>query len=324
MPQTDEGEVQVTAELPVGTRIERAEDIASGSSRCSARVRQGAGRHHHPGGRRRRVRRRQRQPDAGHHSPRAESRARRARAIRSRTDLRQLVGVIPGVIITTRASGGNQPMTRLLGGGGGGGGAAAATAVWRSRFAATTSARRQRLAVAAKALMDKVPEVRNAQIGREEGRPELAIRVDRPKAALLGLSVTSVASTHPHEHRRHAGGVLPRARQGVPDHRPAARGGSRPRRRRQRRADLHAAGTGAAGEEPARRCATRRGRPRSSARTSSASLRVNAEPQVRAQRRRQGRQGPAAGSARVAGLPGRLRRRGRSSRPRRSSSCSGC
>ncbi len=28
MPQTDEGEVQVTAELPVGTRAERAEEVA--------------------------------------------------------------------------------------------------------------------------------------------------------------------------------------------------------------------------------------------------------------------------------------------------------
>ena len=28
MPQTDEGEVRVTAELPVGTRAERAEEVA--------------------------------------------------------------------------------------------------------------------------------------------------------------------------------------------------------------------------------------------------------------------------------------------------------
>jgi HAE1 family hydrophobic/amphiphilic exporter-1 len=33
------------------------------------------------------------------------------------------------------------------------------------------------------------------RIGREEGRPELAVRVDAPKAALLGLSVTGVANT---------------------------------------------------------------------------------------------------------------------------------
>jgi HAE1 family hydrophobic/amphiphilic exporter-1 len=43
--------------------------------------------------------------------------------------------------------------------------------------------------------MDKVPEVRNARVSREEGRPELAIQVDRPKAALLGLTVTNVADS---------------------------------------------------------------------------------------------------------------------------------
>ena len=39
------------------------------------------------------------------------------------------------------------------------------------------------------------PGIADARIGREEGRPELAVRVDRPKAALLGLTVTSVANT---------------------------------------------------------------------------------------------------------------------------------
>jgi HAE1 family hydrophobic/amphiphilic exporter-1 len=43
--------------------------------------------------------------------------------------------------------------------------------------------------------MDSTPEVRNARVSRDEGRPELAIQVDRPKAALLGLSVTDVAES---------------------------------------------------------------------------------------------------------------------------------
>ena len=43
--------------------------------------------------------------------------------------------------------------------------------------------------------MDRVPEIRNARVGRDDGRPELAIQVDRPKAALLGLSVTGVANS---------------------------------------------------------------------------------------------------------------------------------
>ena len=44
-------------------------------------------------------------------------------------------------------------------------------------------------------MLRDTPGVANPQIGREEGRPELAIRVDRPKAALLGLSVLGVANT---------------------------------------------------------------------------------------------------------------------------------
>jgi hydrophobic/amphiphilic exporter-1 (mainly G- bacteria), HAE1 family len=40
-----------------------------------------------------------------------------------------------------------------------------------------------------------MPEVRDVRIGRDDGRPELAILVDRPKAALLGLSVSNVASS---------------------------------------------------------------------------------------------------------------------------------
>ena len=64
-------------------------------------------------------------------------------------------------------------------------------------------------------------------LGRDEGRPELAVRVDRAKAALLGLTVTGVANTI----RTNVAGTqaahVPRARQRVPDHRPAARGGPR-------------------------------------------------------------------------------------------------
>jgi HAE1 family hydrophobic/amphiphilic exporter-1 len=100
---------------------------------------------------------------------------------------RQLASVIPGVIITTRASGGNQQANRLMGGGG------------DSRIAVEILGddlqQAQRVAQDAKSVMDRVPEVRNARVGRDEGRPELAVQVDRPKAALFGLSVTGVANS---------------------------------------------------------------------------------------------------------------------------------
>ena len=39
------------------------------------------------------------------------------------------------------------------------------------------------------------PGIADSRVGREEGRPEIAVRVDRDKAAMLGLTVTGVANT---------------------------------------------------------------------------------------------------------------------------------
>ena len=185
MPQADEGEVSVSAELAVGTRIERAHDVAlrleslineyvpekdivitqaggggfmgGGSNRTSATIRL---------------------------KPK-EERQRSSEQI-ARDLNRQLTGVIPGVIISTRASGGNFQLNRIMGGG-------------DSRLSLEIRGddlqQARDISQAAKNVMDKVPEVRNARISREEGRPELAIDVDRPKAALLGLSVTNVADS---------------------------------------------------------------------------------------------------------------------------------
>ena len=52
-----------------------------------------------------------------------------------------------------------------------------------------------RLARNARNLLESVDGVTDVEVAREEGRPELAVDVDRPKAALLGLSVSDVAST---------------------------------------------------------------------------------------------------------------------------------
>ena len=86
----------------------------------------------------------------------------------------------------------------------------------RRRAAARAGARRT--------LLDSTPGIADARLGRDEGRPELAVRVDRPKAALLGLTVDRRREHDPHERRRHAGGDVPREGQRVSDHRPAARG----------------------------------------------------------------------------------------------------
>ncbi len=188
MPATDEGEVTVTAELPVGTRIERAQDVAlrleslipeyvkeadalitnagsgggpmgGSASRTSAQIRLVA----------------------------KTGRKRSSEEIAQGLN-RQLAGVIPGVIIQTRASGGNQQMTRLMSGGTG-------DSRLSLEIRGDDLADAQRLAVAAKNMMDGIPEIRNARIGRDDGRPELALQIDRPKAAVLGLTVNNVANS---------------------------------------------------------------------------------------------------------------------------------
>ena len=186
MPVTDEGEIQVNAELPVGTRIERAQDVAQRLESLLPEyvkeqdtiITQAGGGGGFGGGSASRTQATIRLV------PKAE-RTRSSEEI-ARTLNTQLAGVIPGVIITTRASGGNRAMDRLLGGG-------------DSRLALEIRgddlAEAQRVSIDAKAIMDKVAEVRDVRISRDDGRPELAILVDRPKAALLGLSVSNVADS---------------------------------------------------------------------------------------------------------------------------------
>jgi len=192
MPQADEGEVMVSAELPVGSRIERNEDVAL---RLESFAKQyvpelidvttqagGGGGFGGGGG-----------PGGGGGSRTSmtirlvpkDERTRSSEQI-ARDLNRELASAIPGVIITTRASGGNQQANRLMGSG-------------DSRIALEILGddlqTAQRTALAAKNVMDKVPEIRNARVGRDEGRPELAVQVDRPKAALFGLSVTGIANS---------------------------------------------------------------------------------------------------------------------------------
>src|SRR4029078_1480798 len=53
----------------------------------------------------------------------------------------------------------------------------------------------RRIALDARALMEGTPGLADVNIGREEGRPEIAVRVDRPKAAIVGLAGSWGATT---------------------------------------------------------------------------------------------------------------------------------
>jgi hydrophobic/amphiphilic exporter-1 (mainly G- bacteria), HAE1 family len=104
-------------------------------------------------------------------------------------DLRRQLSGIPGVIVRANASGGNNQLNRLLSGGNQGGGRLSL----EIRGESLEDARK--VAMAAKDLLDSTPGVADARLGRDEGRPELAVQVDRAKAALLGISATTVANT---------------------------------------------------------------------------------------------------------------------------------
>ena len=185
MPQADEGEVSVDAELPVGTRIERTHAMIE---RLEAMIREStpeatmlisnAGGGGFGGG----------STARGSINVRLVPRTERERSSDEiAQDLRRRLAGMPGVIIRARPSGGNFQMNRLLGGGGSG------RLALEIRGHDLDDARR--VAIAARNVMEQTPGIADVRIGRDEGRPELSIRVDRPKAALLGLSVSSVAET---------------------------------------------------------------------------------------------------------------------------------
>ncbi len=187
MPQTDEGEVTVDAELPVGTRIERTEAvlirleelIRASVPEAEAIISNGGGGGFGFG------------PSGTHRGSLQIRLVARDARLRSNEqiaqDLRRQLSGLPGVITRARASGGNFVLNRILGGSGEG------RLALEIRGHDLADARR--LALQAKSLMETTPGIADVRIAREEGRPELAIHVDRPKAALLGLSVTDVANT---------------------------------------------------------------------------------------------------------------------------------
>ncbi len=104
-------------------------------------------------------------------------------------DLRRQLSGIPGVIVRANASGGNNQLNRFLSGGNNDGGRLSL----EIRGESLQDARK--IALAAKDVLDATPGVADARLGRDEGRPELAVLVDRSKAALLGVSAAAVAET---------------------------------------------------------------------------------------------------------------------------------
>jgi multidrug efflux pump subunit AcrB len=175
--------------------------------------------------------------------------------------LRRDLSGLPGVVVRARPSGG-QRMRGM-----GGGGESRLSVEIRGHDLEESS----RLARDVKAMMDITPGIADSQLQREDGRPELAVRVDRDKAALLGLTVTGVANTI----RTNLAGTQAAMFRDAGNEYPIVvrlRESDRGRHQLDRqRAAQHAVRPGAAGEERHERRARPRAPCRSSGRTRSAS-----------------------------------------------------
>src|SRR5262245_12350461 len=200
MPQTDEGEVNINAELAVGTRVERTEEALL---RLEDMVRErvpeavtiitnggGGGNNWNGGG----------GNGGGGSTHRGQIRVMLVpRGQRSRTNeqiaisLRRELQGLPGVAVRANPAGGNNQIMRFLSGGGNNNQGGSSRLQVEIRGHDLDDARR--VAQDVRKVMEDTPGVADVQVGREEGRPEIAVRVDRPKAAMLGMSVGSVATT---------------------------------------------------------------------------------------------------------------------------------
>jgi HAE1 family hydrophobic/amphiphilic exporter-1 len=194
MPQTDEGEVNINAELAVGTRVERTEEALL---RLEDMVRErvpeavtiltngGGGGNNFGGG------------GGGGSTHRGQIRVMLVpRDERTRTNediaiaLRRELQGIPGVAVRANPAGGNNQIMRFLSGGGQNNQGGSSRLQVEIRGHDLDDARR--VAQEVRTVMEETNGVADVSVGREEGRPEIAVRVDRPKAAMLGMSVGSV------------------------------------------------------------------------------------------------------------------------------------
>lgn len=180
MPATDQSEVQVNLELAVGTRLEltdqaarSVEDVifkkvpeattvltsvggggwgAAGTNTANIRI---------------------------NLVPRSQ---RKRSSEQIANDLRRQLTGIPGVVIRTRAGQGFF-LLRM------GTAAANQVAVEIRGYDLVTA---QQLAQAADAIIRRIPGITDTEISRKEGSPEQIIRIDREKAADLGLGITTI------------------------------------------------------------------------------------------------------------------------------------
>ena len=189
LPQTDEGQVNINAQLPIGTKMEiteavmyRLEDMVKQSvPETTTIVTNGGGGGGGGFG-------------GGGNTNRGGMQVKLVpRDQRTRTsdeiaqDLRRRLSGVPGAIVRANPGGGNFQLNFILGGG------QDARLSLEIRGHDLDDAKRiQQQAIG---LIQDTPGIADVRVGQDDARPELAIHVDRPKAAMLGLTVNGVAQT---------------------------------------------------------------------------------------------------------------------------------
>jgi HAE1 family hydrophobic/amphiphilic exporter-1 len=183
MPETDEGEVRLSIELPVGTRVEVTDDVAREIEEIVYRdvpevehilTDIGGG-----GWRQSSTHRASIRVKLVDHAKRERSSAEIAGALRPNLMRR------PGMRVFARASGGMFLMRMGRGG--------------EDRIAIELRGHDMQMAgdlsQAIKDIVDSVPGVTDSQVSRREGKPEMLVTVDRQKAATMGLNVSDLADS---------------------------------------------------------------------------------------------------------------------------------
>jgi len=182
LPQTDEGEVRLTVEMEVGTRLmvmsQRLEEVSELVRQYVPEllnIEEGAGSGGWRGG-----------ANEGSITVRLKPKSQRTRSsVEIAADLSRKLSQVPGALIRTRASGG-QMMFGMRGGGG------------QERLQVEIRGYdmdvAQALAEQVKRIVETTRGVTDVRISRLEGTPEQHFLIDRQKASEMKLSVNQVAS----------------------------------------------------------------------------------------------------------------------------------
>jgi HAE1 family hydrophobic/amphiphilic exporter-1 len=191
-PQVDEGQIRVNVELESGTAAESTKQVIDEMTRIvqeqvpeAAYIMSEAGSQNtFRGG----------STNEGELQITLVDQSLRTRsALQIANSIRPMMQVVPGIDVRTRVNSGNFGRRRggRGGGGRGGGGGDRLTVEIRGHDQEIAG----ELAQSVLDAMLTVPGVPEAQISRRPGLPELLVKVDRLKAASLGMSVSEVADT---------------------------------------------------------------------------------------------------------------------------------